>query len=59
MARVLGEAHLDPATKKYYYEITTDTGQVLQRAAPVFPTKVEAEAELIELLQGLQKKAHP
>ena len=59
MSTVFGEAHLDRTMRKYYYQIETDTGQVLARSDPVFASMAEAEAELIAVLQGLAKKAQP
>jgi hypothetical protein len=57
MSTVFGEAHLDRRLQKYYYQIETDTGEVLARTDPVFASLVEAEAELIAVLQGLAKEA--
>lgn len=57
MSTVFGEAHLDRTIQKFYYQIETDTGQVLARSAPVFASQAEAEAELIAVLQGLAKNA--
>jgi len=37
----------------YYYQIESDTGQVLARSDPIFASEAEAEAELIAVLQGL------
>jgi hypothetical protein len=57
MSRVFGEAHLDRSIKRYYYQIEADTGQVLARSDAVFASIAEAEAELIEVLQGLAEKS--
>jgi hypothetical protein len=57
MSTVFGEAHLDRTIRKYYYQIETDTGQVLARTDPVFASMAEAETELITVLQGLAKEA--
>jgi hypothetical protein len=57
MSTAFGEAHLDRTIQKFYYQIETDTGQVLVRSDPVFASMVEAEAELIAVLQGLAEKA--
>jgi hypothetical protein len=57
MSTVFGEAHLDRTIQKYYYQIETDTGQVLARTDPVFASMAEAETELIAVLQGLAKEA--
>jgi hypothetical protein len=57
MSTAFGEAHLDRTIQKYYYQIETDTGQVLARSDPVFASMAEAEAELIAVLQGLAKEA--
>jgi hypothetical protein len=59
MSTAFGEAHLDRTIQKFYYQIATDTGQVLVRSDPVFASMVEAEAELIAVLQCLAKKARP
>ena len=59
MSTVFGEAHLDRTIQKYYYQIETDTGQVLARTDPVFASMVEAETELIAVLQSLAKEAKP
>jgi hypothetical protein len=59
MSTVFGEAHLDRTIQKYYYQIETDTGQVLARTDPVFASMAEAEAELIAVLQCLAKEAKP
>jgi hypothetical protein len=57
MSRVFGEAHLDRAMQRYYYQIEADSGQVLARSDPVFASLAEAEAELVAVLQGLAKGA--
>lgn len=58
MSKVVGEADLDQSTKRFFYEIRTDTGQVLLKSEPEFTSKAEAEAELIALLHGLGKKVN-
>jgi hypothetical protein len=57
MSRVFGEAHLDGAMQRYYYQIEADSGQVLARSDPVFASLAEAEAELVAVLQSLAKRA--
>jgi hypothetical protein len=59
MSRIFGRAQLDPATGQYYYQIETDTGQVLTRSDPVFADMDAAEAELIVVIRGLAQAAEP
>lgn len=57
MAIVFGEAYLDEAMQRYYYQIEADSGQVLARSDPVFMSSAEAAAELILVLRGLAKES--
>jgi hypothetical protein len=57
MSTIFGRAHLDRTIGQYYYQIETDTGQVLTRSDPVFADMDAAEAELIVVLRGLAQAA--
>jgi len=53
VAKVFGEAHIDTQTGKYFYEIRTESGEVLSKSDAEFQTKADAENELVEILRGL------
>jgi nanoRNase/pAp phosphatase (c-di-AMP/oligoRNAs hydrolase) len=57
MSRVFGETHFNGTAQKYYYQIETDTGQLLARSNPMFASMADAAAELIAVLQDLAKKS--
>lgn len=56
MAKILGEAVIDNKTQKFYFQIKTDDGEVLDQSTPIFNSQFEAETELVKLLTELSSK---
>ena len=56
MAKIFGEAVIDNKTQKFYFQIKTDDGKVLDQSDPIFNSQFEAETELVKLLTELSSK---
>lgn len=52
MSKILGEAVQDQNTKKWFFAIGTDDKETLFKSDAVFQTQLEAETELIEMIQS-------
>ena len=54
MAKIYGDARLDPASNKHYIWIWHEDGSEILKSEPIFETAMEAEKALIDCLRGLE-----
>lgn len=58
MPKISGEAAQDHGTQKWCFVISADDGRILFKSGIVFSTALEAEAELIEVIERLGEYVH-